>query len=296
MFPLLIISFIKMKSIHLHCLEWDDVKDTARQALASHTFQSISFDICQFTNSVLLCSFISGSSGTLQQLSFTRCELLTHLCESFVGQKPLIKQLILYRQVAEVFDVGLLMSKTFSLIVLNSLQILDIGWSTSIAYRPSWIDILLLSMNWKFLICRKATWVYYFYIQYEYLTTFYLALLFNWTSVLFQLSSLHSLTIILNDYCQNPNTNIYIFVWWINNFQSWGHQGCSLEQVKFCTLSFPFCRWRDLDISLTRVKALHSFKLEVVPLYFQDAAGVLLLKVGIQPQLSGLMLLNIAHV
>ncbi len=125
-FPLLISWFVNMKSIHLRCLEWDDVKDTARQALASHVFQSISFDVCQFTNLALLYSFISGSSVTLRQLSFARCELLTHRYESFVGPRRWIERLILYGQAAEVFDVGLLTSKIFSPIVLDSLRILDI--------------------------------------------------------------------------------------------------------------------------------------------------------------------------
>ncbi len=66
--------------------------------------------------------------------------------------------------------------------------------------------------------------------------TVYLALPLNWTSVLLRLSSLHSLTIILDDYRQNPNTNIHIFLWWIKNFQSWGRQGSSLEQVKIRNL------------------------------------------------------------
>ncbi|KAK0432929.1 hypothetical protein EV421DRAFT_1998419 [Armillaria borealis] len=281
-FPLLISSFINMKSIHLRCLEWDDVKDTARQALASHAFQSISFDVCQFTNSALLYSFISGSSATLRQLSFARCEMLTRRYESFVGPRPSIERLILYGQAAGVFDVGLLTSKTFSPIVLDSLQILDICIN-----RLEHIHCIQAFLDRDTVPFRE--------LKVSHLQEGYWTVPFNWTSVLLRLSSLHSLTIALDDYRQNPNTNIHIFLWWIKNFQSWGREGSSLEQVKIRTLSFPFGPWRDLDASLARVKALRSFELEVVPSYFQDAAGVLPLKIGIERQLLGLMLLNVAH-
>ncbi|KAK0467660.1 hypothetical protein IW261DRAFT_1057307 [Armillaria novae-zelandiae] len=278
-FPFLIASFVNMKSVHLRCLEWDEVKDTTRQALASYAFQSISFDVCQFTNSVLLCSFISGSSATLRQLSFARCEMLTRHFESFGGLRPSIERLVLYGQATEVFDVGLLMSKTLSPVFLHSLRILDICINT--LEHIHFIQAFLDRDTVPFRELKIS------HLQDDY------TLPFTWTNVLLRLTNLHSLTIILRDYRQNPHTNIQIFLWWIKTFESLGREGSSLEHIKIRSLSFPFCPWRDLDHSLVRLKTLRSFELEVARPYFEDEAGASL---NIEHQLPGLMLLKIAHV
>ncbi|KAK0201331.1 hypothetical protein DFS33DRAFT_1359075 [Desarmillaria ectypa] len=216
--PRAISSFTSMKSIHLRCLDWDDLSAATRHALGAHKFHSISFDCCIFKNSALLCAFTSGSSATLCRLSFARSEILTQDYQAFVGAKPEIEHLILYGQGARAFDMHLLLSRSFSPIGFSSLRILDICINTQ-----EHVDSIQTFLD-------SAT------TPLEELKVFHLAKDFSgpldtdWLDISLVLDNVRSLTITLDDYDLPEYSDAVLLEWWTQSIGCCGPES-KLEHV-----------------------------------------------------------------
>ncbi|KAK0477158.1 hypothetical protein EDD18DRAFT_1211642 [Armillaria luteobubalina] len=263
--PYAVASFTNMKSIHLRRLDWDDINDATHRALGAHTFESISFDSCSFRSSALLCAFFSGSSSTLRKHSFSRSEMLFDDHESFLGPRPEIEELIFYEDGAEVFDVKLLPSKSFSPVILSSLQVLEVCINTQ-EHMDS-IQMFLDS------ITTRLDRLEVFHVKRDFsgpINT-------DWLDTSLILDNVVSLSITLDDCLRPEYSDANFLSWWIENINSHGSESkfeCILLRVRpNSSLAFPpFYEediWEDLAQALAAAK-VKTLGAVVYPTHAQD--------------------------